>query len=330
MDPAHGESRAARPAHVGRTGQGLSSIHHPGQRPGRPARQRNAAGNMLQGLRHIFRPLKRRRIIFTDPTTRIFCGMPTATIPLPVEVTNLRQVLQDQAAPKAALSALVIFHALTFKELRTVLTTDLCDGRLFLPNRTVLLAEAVRDRLTAYLDYRNSRWPRTANSHLFLSQTTACGVEPVSNVWINDVLGMPARRLREDRLLHEAEATGGDPRRICDLFGLTVGAALRYTSTVNQTGLVEYNLRNAGHTREHEPMTADLGACCRSETGPSSVGSVLVQLPPPDKYTVTASAARRRRTHQGQARRPTGFRLRLAEPIRGHLAGGAVIRSMPG
>ncbi|WP_269856967.1 hypothetical protein [Streptomyces sp. RPT161] len=57
---------------------------------------------------------------------------------------------------------------------------------------------------------------------------------------------MPARRLREDRLLHEAEATGGDPRRICDLFGLTVGAALRYTSTVDQAGLVEYNLRNAG------------------------------------------------------------------------------------
>lgn len=71
-------------------------------------------------------------------------------------------------------------------------------------------------------------------------------MEPVSNVWINDVLGTPARRLREDRLLHEAEATGGDPRRICDLFGLTVGAALRYTATVDQAGLVEYNLRNSG------------------------------------------------------------------------------------
>ncbi|MGP4090489.1 hypothetical protein [Streptomyces sp. KR55] len=71
-------------------------------------------------------------------------------------------------------------------------------------------------------------------------------MEPVSHVWINDVLGIPARRLREDRLLHEAEATGGDPRRICDLFGLTVGAALRYTATVDQAGLVEHNLRNAG------------------------------------------------------------------------------------
>ncbi|MEU2458253.1 hypothetical protein ABZ604_11645 [Streptomyces sp. NPDC012473] len=93
-------------------------------------------------------------------------------------------------------------------------TTDLRDGRLILPNRTVLLADPVRTRLAAYLDYRNHRWPRTANPHLFISQTTGCGVEPVSNVWINDVLGMPTSRLREDRLLYEAEATGGDPRRI--------------------------------------------------------------------------------------------------------------------
>ncbi|QFX81655.1 hypothetical protein GEV49_12475 [Streptomyces sp. SYP-A7193] len=71
-------------------------------------------------------------------------------------------------------------------------------------------------------------------------------MEPVSSVWINDVLGIPTSRLREDRLLHEAEATGGDPRRICDLFGLSVGGALCYTGTIDQPGLIEYNLRNAG------------------------------------------------------------------------------------
>ncbi|MER6639123.1 hypothetical protein [Streptomyces microflavus] len=30
------------------------------------------------------------------------------------------------------------------------------------------------------------------------------------------------------------------------MFGLSVGAALRYTSTIDQAGLVEYNLRNSG------------------------------------------------------------------------------------
>jgi hypothetical protein len=49
------------------------------------------------------------------------------------------------------------------------------------------------------------------------SQTTACGTESCSRVWIDDILGMSARRLREDRLLDEAKATGRDPRRICDL-----------------------------------------------------------------------------------------------------------------
>ncbi len=113
--------------------------------------------NVLQGLRHIPQPLKRRRIIFTDPTARIFCDMPTATVPLPpAEVADLHQVLQDQAAPKAALSALVIFHPLTSRELRTATATDLRDGRLFLPNRTILLAGPVRDRLADYLDYRNT------------------------------------------------------------------------------------------------------------------------------------------------------------------------------
>ncbi|MFJ7148941.1 hypothetical protein ACIQVT_12170 [Streptomyces sp. NPDC100445] len=200
--------------------------------------------DMLQGLRHILRPLKNRRIIFTDPTARIFCGMPTTTIPLPVEVDDLRRVLHDQEIPRAALASLAIFHALTTGQLRGLKTTDLRDGRLLLPNRAVLLADPVRTRLAAYLDYRNHRWPRTANSHLFVSQTTGCGVEPVSHVWINDVLGITASRLREDRLLHEAEATGGDPRRICVLFGLSVGAALRYTGTVDQPGLVEHSLRN--------------------------------------------------------------------------------------
>ncbi|MFF2958764.1 hypothetical protein ACFVT1_07575 [Streptomyces sp. NPDC057963] len=36
-------------------------------------------------------------------------------------------------------------------------------------------------------------------------------------------------------LLHETEATSGGPRRICDLFGLSVGAALRYTGTIDQS-----------------------------------------------------------------------------------------------
>ncbi|ABW12019.1 hypothetical protein Franean1_2589 [Parafrankia sp. EAN1pec] len=40
-------------------------------------------------------------------------------------------------------------------------------------------------------------------------------------------------RPREDRILNEAHATGGDASRITDLFGLSVSASTRYTATVD-------------------------------------------------------------------------------------------------
>jgi hypothetical protein len=43
--------------------------------------------------------------------------------------------------------------------------------------------------------------------------------------------------LREDRILQEIHATGGDIRRICDLFGLSIEAALRYAATLGHPDL---------------------------------------------------------------------------------------------
>jgi hypothetical protein len=39
------------------------------------------------------------------------------------------------------------------------------------------------------------------------------------------------------RILDEVRATGGDARRICALFGMSVKGAARYTSTVEHPGL---------------------------------------------------------------------------------------------
>nr|WP_285559908.1 hypothetical protein [Streptomyces hygroscopicus] len=50
--------------------------------------------------------------------------------------------------------------------------------------------------------------------------------------------------------------TRGDPRRTCDLFGLTVSAALRCASTVEQSGLVDYNLHNADPPPGPTPTTS--------------------------------------------------------------------------
>jgi hypothetical protein len=61
------------------------------------------------------------------------------------------------------------------------------------------------------------------------------------------VLGLNAQAVREDRILDEVQATGGDVRRICDLFGITVGAALRYTATADPPSLAEYQRRTTQH-----------------------------------------------------------------------------------
>lgn len=99
-------------------------------------------------------------------------------------------------------------------------------------------AEPVRVRLAAYLDHRNQRWPHTANPHLFIHHRTALGTKPVGARWPGLVLGTAARDIRTDRILDEVRATGGDLRRICALFGLSVKAAARYTSILDHPDLV--------------------------------------------------------------------------------------------
>jgi hypothetical protein len=131
----------------------------------------------------------------------------------------------------------VTFHGLRANELRHLLLTDARDGRLLVGERQIVLADAVRSRLSAYLDYRNARWPRTANPYLFIHYRTAIGEVPFGKRWLNLRLGTPAQLLREDRILEEAQATLGDCRRLSALFGLSTQAALRYTATVDHPGL---------------------------------------------------------------------------------------------
>ncbi len=44
--------------------------------------------------------------------------------------------------------------------------------------------------------------------------------------------GISAQSLRADRILYEVEQTGGDVRRVCDLFGITIDTALHYARTI--------------------------------------------------------------------------------------------------
>jgi hypothetical protein len=60
---------------------------------------------------------------------------------------------------------------------------------------------------------------------------------PVSSPWITHTVGVSPQAVREDRILHEALATGGDVRRLCDLFDLTVGGAERYARAINEPAM---------------------------------------------------------------------------------------------
>ncbi|MEU5961975.1 hypothetical protein ABZ777_12300 [Micromonospora parva] len=92
------------------------------------------------------------------------------------------------------------------------------------------LAAPVRQRLTAWLDERQRRWPNTANPHLFLNHYNATRTILASTHWITKTIGLSAQALRMDRIVHEAITSPGDVRRLTDMFGVSVPTAERYAS----------------------------------------------------------------------------------------------------
>jgi hypothetical protein len=186
-----------------------------------------------QGLRSIFSILKARKLVFINPTVRIHAPQPDSPGPAPVQLDKLREDLNSDAPATAALAALLAFHAVRIWQLRELLVTDLHDGRLQVGDQLIPLAPPARRRLAAYLDYRQASWPTAINPHLFIHARSWDTTRPVTP-WIRHQLGISGQQIRFDRILDEAHATGGDVRRLNDLFGLSFEAARRYAITVNR------------------------------------------------------------------------------------------------
>lgn len=189
------------------------------------------------GLRSIFGILKARKVTFADPTRGVRLETVPGNQPRPVNVEKLRAALHSNDPLRAFVAALQAFYALEPRQLLTLQLTDIRDGRLHLNGRVIPLAEPVKQRLAAYLDYRAQRFPRTVNPHLFVNHYSAGHTGPTYRDWINRRLGLAAQAIREDRILEEARATGGDVRRLCDLFGLSVSGAERYTTAIGHPDL---------------------------------------------------------------------------------------------
>ncbi|WP_285251240.1 hypothetical protein [Pseudarthrobacter sp. fls2-241-R2A-168] len=191
----------------------------------------NPRARMGQGLRCLFRVLKGHRITFFNPISPIRTGTHETRQPMPLASAVLRDAFNSEDPARAALTAIVAFHGLRSGQLRKLRLTDIHDGRLHLDNRVIPLPQPVRDRLAAWLSYREQRWPVTRNPHVFISRRNALDTSPVGSQWITTSMGMTVQQAREDRILHELQSSKGDLRRICDMFGLSIAGATRYATT---------------------------------------------------------------------------------------------------
>lgn len=211
---------------------------------------RGAHRNLAEyGLRSVFQVLKSRKLVFQDPTRRLRLTPTAATIPMPLDTEAIRNALNSPDPACAFAVSLVAFHALTGPQLADLKLTDVRDGRLQVDGRTIPLAGPVRTRLRAYLDHRAGAWPDTINTHLFINRRTAPRTTPVSRNFPWAKAKLKPQALREDRILQEIHATGGDVRRICDLFGIGIEAALRYAGVTENTAPTEDGYPGSGNPR---------------------------------------------------------------------------------
>lgn len=190
-------------------------------------------------MRSIFGILKDRKLIFTNPAVRLAHASESPIPPPAVDLDAVRAALNSPDPARAALTALVAYHRLRSHQLRNLRLTDIRDRHLHLDGRSIPLAEPVRRRLRVWLDHRGQRWPTSTNPHLFVHFRSVHHDETVGLRWVFLTFGVPGgvQALRAERILYEAIATGCDPRRLCDLFGLSIQHATRYTDAITEPAL---------------------------------------------------------------------------------------------
>lgn len=190
-------------------------------------------------LRSIFTTLKRHHVLFVNPMARMRVGNLERRIPMPIDTARIRDAFNSSDPTTAAITTLIGIHGLRPAEACVLLLTDVRDHRIVLPDRTILLAPATQARLDAYLARRRQQWPGSINPYFLIHTRSAATLEQVKVPWLTNKLGMAANALRQDRILAEVHA-GGDPRQICDFFGVTITTAEYYTSTMNHPELDDF------------------------------------------------------------------------------------------
>jgi hypothetical protein len=187
----------------------------------------------LTALRSLFSWAKRDGVIFRNPAASIRLGKRAHIIWQPLTHDEITRTIRAATTPQAKLCVvLAAVHAARPGQIRAIQLDDVQIGnrRVTVAGRSRPLDELTHRILLEWLDHRRSRWPHTANSHLLVSKESALHRGPVSATYLLDLRGLPAtlERLRIDRQLEEALASGGDPLRLASVFGVSQTTAIRY------------------------------------------------------------------------------------------------------
>ena len=217
--------------------ESLAEITRARSRPSLPA---DPVARPLAGtaLRSLFSILKARKEVFSQPDAGHVVRREADQHPAaPRHRTSSATGSTRPIPPGHWPSRWSPFTGCSLDQVRTIMLTDVRDGRLTVDDRSIPLAGPVQVRLRAYLDHRARRFPRHANPYLLVNRRSAPRLDT----------GRQEISLAPPRAPAPATARGPHPSRglrhrrrrppVCDLFGLSVNAAMRYTLALEHPDL---------------------------------------------------------------------------------------------
>ncbi|MEV6425630.1 hypothetical protein [Streptomyces sp. NPDC051662] len=190
-------------------------------------------------LRSLFGTLKAERLVFANPMRGVKGGKLAIKIPASLTADEMKSVAHAASQDPAVrvVVALSSIHALPARHIREMLLeqVDLPGRRLDPEGLNRPLDDYTTEAIGDYLAYRHHRWPNSTNPHLLVSRNTATTTMAVGTFWMDRLvkdLPVGVDRLRQDRILEEALASGADPLHLAHVFSLGAKTSLRYTTAV--------------------------------------------------------------------------------------------------
>lgn len=187
----------------------------------------------VSALWSLFTWAKKAGVVFRNPATRIRAGKREHPVWQPLTGDHLAEAVAAAATPSARLCVvLAAVHAARPGAIRALHLddVDLASRRLRLAGTDRPMGDLTCKVVREWLEYRQRRWPHTANPHLLVSRESALHHGPVSSAYLTSLRGLTAtlERLRIDCQLAEALATGFDPLHLAEVFGISEHTAIRY------------------------------------------------------------------------------------------------------